>query len=104
MNSNKKFDMKKWTSLLVLCCGTGVIFQLPISGIHFIFLLVEALNLSNEEFGALSTSYATISMICYFFGGWIADRVSLGEAADSLPSYPRAWWDFYSTFPSYGAP
>ena len=58
------------------CCGTGVIFQLPYIRNTFYVPLVEALNLTNEEFGLLSTSYATVSMICYFFGGWIADRVS----------------------------
>ena len=76
VETRKKPNFKKWMSLLVLCCGTGVIFQLPYIRNTFYVPLVEALNLTNEEFGLLSTSYATVSMICYFFGGWIADRVS----------------------------
>ena len=102
MNSNKKFDMKKWTSLLVLCCGTGVIFQLPYIRNTFYIPLVEALNLSNEEFGALSTSYATISMICYFFGGWIADRVSPRKLLTISFISTGLVGLLFSTFPSYG--
>ena len=95
--------MKKWLSLLVLCCGTGVIFQLPYIRNTFYIPLVEALNLTNEEFGALSTSYATISMICYFFGGWIADRVSPRKLLTISFISTGVVGLFFSTFPSYGA-
>lgn len=99
----KGTDMKKWLSLLVLCCGTGVIFQLPYIRNTFYIPLVEALNLTNEEFGALSTSYATISMICYFFGGWIADRVSPRKLLTISFISTGVVGLFFSTFPSYGA-
>ena len=53
METRKKPNFKKWMSLLVLCCGTGVIFQLPYIRNTFYVPLVEALNLTNEEFGLL---------------------------------------------------
>lgn len=99
----KKIDFKKWSSLLVLCCGTGVIFQLPYIRNTFYIPLVEALNLTNAEFGALSSSYAAISMISYFFGGWIADRVSPRKLLTFSFITTGLVGLYFSTFPSYGA-
>lgn len=102
METRKKPNFKKWMSLLVLCCGTGVIFQLPYIRNTFYVPLVEALNLTNEEFGLLSTSYATVSMICYFFGGWIADRVSPRKLLTISFISTGLVGLVFSTFPGYG--
>ena len=67
---------RRWLIMTVLSFSGGIIFLLPFLFEVFYRPLGDALNLTNTELGALFSVFGTVSMISYFPGGWLADRVS----------------------------
>ncbi|MFD3156809.1 nitrate/nitrite transporter [Haloimpatiens sp. FM7330] len=97
---SKKIN-KNWITLLILALAGGLVYKIPYLKYSYYDALVKALNVSNTELGVLVSSFGMASMVCYFPGGWIADRFS-----------PKALLSFsfismgilgliYSTFPPY---
>ena len=99
MSEGKNY--KKWVTLVVLFVGSAVIFQLPYLRETFYVPFTAALGLTNEQFGMLTSVYATVSIFSYFFGGWLADRVSVRKlfTFSFLSTGLVGIW--FSTFPSY---
>ena len=62
--------------MAVLSLSGGVIFFLPFLQEVYYKPLAKALSLSNTEVGSLMSAFGITSMISYFPGGWLADRVS----------------------------
>ncbi len=63
--------------------------------------IAQALDLSNTQVGSLMSVFGTTSMLSYFPGGWLADRVSPRKLiTGSLLSTGVAGF-YFSTFPSY---
>lgn len=92
---------KNWITLLILALAGGLIYKLPYLKYSYYDALISALKVDNTQLGVLVSSFGLSSMICYFPGGWIADRfqprVLLTTAFVSL-GLLGLW---YSTFPSY---
>jgi predicted MFS family arabinose efflux permease len=62
--------------LVVLMIGGASIYMLPyIRGFYYIPLM-EALNITNTQMGVLGSVWGVASILGYFPGGWLADRVS----------------------------
>ncbi len=72
---NKAF-IKKYGSLLLLPAGAGIIFQLPNIRETFYVQIQNAMQLTNEQMGLLSSGYASMALLSYFVGGMIADKFS----------------------------
>lgn len=72
---NKAF-IKKYGTLLLLAAGAGIIFQLPYIRETFYVPIQNAMNLTNEQMGLLSSGYAAMATLSYFVGGIIADKFS----------------------------
>ncbi len=108
--------------MLVLSFSGGAIFLAPFLREVYYIPMQEAMNLSNTQMGMLMGVFGTVSMIMYFPGGWLADRVSsrllitLGMLATGLSglyfaSYPgytvnlllHAFWGVSITFVFWGA-
>ncbi|KZL91808.1 MFS transporter [Clostridium magnum] len=98
---SKKHSFKRWIMLSILCLGGGIIYQLPFLRFAYYIPMQKALGLTNMQIGNLSSVYGIVAMICYFPGGWLADRFSCRKmlafsfVATGLGGF------YFSTFPSY---
>ena len=67
---------RRWLVMMCLCMSGGIIFWLPFLSEIFYKPLQEALGLDNTQYGKMISIFGISSLICYFPGGWLADRVS----------------------------
>lgn len=95
----KKFH--KYLVLFILATGEGIIYQLPYIRETFYVPLQNALGLSNQEMGILSSGYATMATISYFLGGIIADRFSPRKLLTFSFLTSGILGLYFSTFPSF---
>ncbi|MFA9399149.1 MAG: nitrate/nitrite transporter [Clostridiaceae bacterium] len=97
----KRVKTNKWIQLLILAIGAGAIYQLPYLRYAFYSQLQEALSLNNFQYGLTLSVYGVVAMICYFPGGYIADRFSPKKLiAFSLISTGLTGF-LFALFPSY---
>ncbi len=108
--------------MTVTSISGGIIFLLPFLQEVYYKPIALALSLSNTQVGSLMSAFGITSLICYFPGGWLADRVSpkklisisllltgvAGLYFATLPSYEisiaiHAFWGVSITFLFWGA-
>jgi len=68
--------IRRWLVMTCLALSGGIIFMLPFLREVYYIPLQQALRVSNTQLGLLSGIFGATSMICYFPGGWLADRFS----------------------------
>lgn len=87
--------------MAVLSVSGGMIFMAPFLREVYYIPMQEAMNLNNTQMGALMGTFGAVSMLMYFPGGWLADRVSsrklitLGMLATGITGL------YFATYPSY---
>jgi MFS family permease len=93
--------LRRWLLITVLGFSGGIIFLLPFLFEVFYTPLGSALGLNHTELGSLVSIFGFVSMIFYFPGGWLADRVSPRKliTASLIGTGLAGLW--FSTFPSY---
>ena len=67
---------RRWLVMTILCLSGGIIYFLPFLGEVYYIPLQGALGLSKTQLGSLMSAFGITSLIFYFPGGWLADRVS----------------------------
>lgn len=87
--------------MAVLSLSGGVIFFLPFLQEVYYKPLAAALSLSNTEVGSLMSAFGITSMISYFPGGWLADRVSPRKLITVALLSTGVTGLYFSTFPDY---
>lgn len=93
--------ISRWLTMVVLSLSGGIIFLLPFLFEIYYRPMGDAMDLTNTELGALFSVFGLTSMICYFPGGWLADRISarkLMTASLLLTGIAGLW---FATLPSY---
>ena len=96
-------SLRHWLIMAVLSVSGGMIFLAPFLREVYYIPMQEAMSLSNTQMGMLMGVFGTVSMLMYFPGGWLADRVSsrklitLGMLATGSSGL------YFATFPSYTA-
>ena len=94
--------LRRWLIMMCLCLSGGVIYTLPFLREVYYLPLLEVLQLNHTRFGVLVSVFGIVSMISYFPGGYLADRVgpkrliSLSMVSTGLAGL------YFATFPSYG--
>lgn len=68
-------SFKKVSTFLAVVLGWSIIFELPYIRNSFYIPICQALNLTNKEFGALSSIYSCVCVAVYFLGGVLSDRI-----------------------------
>ena len=67
---------EKRLTMVLLCLSGSIIYWLPFISETFYVPLQDAFGFSNTQIGILSSTFGLVSLISYFPGGWLADRVS----------------------------
>ncbi|HHV34290.1 MAG TPA: MFS transporter [Syntrophomonadaceae bacterium] len=92
---------KNMFMLIILMTGGALIYMLPYLRGYYYIPLMEALNFNNTQIGNMAGVYGTTCIICYFFGGWLADRVSARKLL-TISFVLTGLGGFYlATYPSY---
>ncbi len=92
---------RRWLVMACLCLSGGIIFLLPFLREVYYFPLQKALDLTNTQLGILMSVFGAVSLLSYFPGGWLADRVSSRKlVAFSMLATGLAGFAF-ATFPSF---
>jgi len=87
--------------MTVLAFSGGIIFLLPFLFEVYYRTVADALGLTNTEMGVLFSAFGVTSMIAYFPGGWLADRLSPRKLMTSsliLTGLAGLW---FATLPAY---
>lgn len=93
--------VRRWLLITILGFSGGVIFLLPFLFETFNAPLRAAMELNNTELGGLVSMFGLVSMIFYFPGGWLADRVSPRKLITAAMVGTGLAGLYFSTFPSY---
>lgn len=96
---NPKF--KRWIMLIILAAGGGTIYQLPYLRYAYYDSMALSLGLNNTQLGIAMSLYGFVAMICYFPGGWIADRISGRKLLTCSFILTGLGGFFFATMPSY---
>ena len=95
-----KFN-SNWSTLLVLALAGGLVFKIPYLRYSYYDALVEALKINDLQLGVLTTAFGIASMVCYFPGGWLADKFQAKYLLCFSFISQGILGLIYSTFPSY---
>lgn len=93
--------IRRWLLITVLGFSGGIIFLLPYLFETFYTPLASALGLNHTELGGLLSMFGFVSMLFYFPGGWLADRVSPRKLIPVALIGTGLAGLYFSTFPSY---
>jgi len=92
---------RRWLVMAVMSFSGGAIFLLPFLQEVYYIPLAEALDLNNTQVGGLLSIFGTFSLLSYFPGGWLADRLSPRKLMTSSLVLTGAAGLYFSTFPRY---
>jgi MFS family permease len=93
--------LRHWLVMAIMSFSGGIIFMLPFLQEVYYIPLAEALELNNTQVGSLMSVFGAMSLISYFPGGWLADRVSPRKLMTSSLLVTGAVGLYFSTFPGY---
>ena len=96
-----KQTFRGWLIMAVLSVSGGVIFLLPFLQEFYYRPLMEALELNNAQVGGLMAAFGITSLLAYFPGGWLADRVSPRKLLTLSLLLTGGMGLYFATFPPY---
>lgn len=96
-------DHINWLALIVLFIGGGIIYLLPYLRGTYYQTLQQALGVTNTELGVIQSVYGLLTIICYFPGGWLADRISPRKLLTFSFVATGVMGLYYATIPPYPA-
>jgi nitrate/nitrite transporter NarK len=94
-------SFRRWVIMACLCLSGGIIFLLPFLREVYYIPLQKALHLTNTELGVLMSVFGAVSLLTYFPGGWLADRVSPRKLVSFSMLATGLAGFYFATFPSY---
>ena len=87
--------------LLLLVAGNTVIYMMIyLRGTYYIPLM-EELQINNTQLGMMGVAYGIAAALCYFPGGWLADRLSARKLLALSYILTGLGGFYFATFPSY---
>jgi predicted MFS family arabinose efflux permease len=97
------FKQIKIFQLFILAGGAGAIYFLPYMRSSYYDVMIEGLKLTNTQLGKISSMYGLFTILCYFPGGWLADRVSTRSMLSFSFIATGLGGFYYATMPGYSA-
>ena len=93
--------VRHWLIMVVLSFSGGIIFLLPFLFEVYYRSVADALGLTNTEMGILFSAFGVTSLIVYFPGGWLADRISPRKLMTSSLLTTGLGGLWFATLPTY---
>jgi predicted MFS family arabinose efflux permease len=94
-------NQKRYFILFILALGATAIYILPYLRWTYYDPMREALKLTHTQFGTLMSAYGISSMILYFPGGWLADRISARKLLTFAFATTGILGFFFATYPPF---
>jgi nitrate/nitrite transporter NarK len=92
---------RRWLVMACLCLSGGIIFLLPFLREVYYIPLQKALRLTNTQLGVMMSVFGAVSLLTYFPGGWLADRVSSRKLISFSMLATGLAGFYFASFPSY---
>lgn len=97
-----KMNKRGLLQFLICCCGGSIGYGVYMLRNSFYDAFIEGYGITNEQFGALVSIYASVAMFTYFIGGIVCDKVSARKMVTLSWLVNGACTMYLSTYPSYG--
>ncbi|WP_455319188.1 MFS transporter [Enterococcus pallens] len=94
-------NSRKYAMIALLAFFGGCIYKVTYLREVFYDQVISVLNLSNAQLGLLSSAVGFTSMIGYFFGGFLADRLSSRKLVTTSCMISGLLTLWYMTYPSF---
>jgi nitrate/nitrite transporter NarK len=91
----------KWLTMALLCFSGSIIYWMPFLSEIFYVPMQDAFGFSKTQLGILSSTFGTTSLLAYFPGGWLADRVSSRKLISVALVITSVGGFVFSTIPSF---
>ncbi|MDR1677702.1 MAG: MFS transporter, partial [Deltaproteobacteria bacterium] len=90
-----------WLGIVLLAFSGGTIYMMPYARSSYYDALMQGLGVTNTELGMITSFFGLLTIICYFPGGWLADRFSAKKLLTTsfLINAILGFW--YSSLPSF---
>jgi MFS transporter, GlpU family, inner membrane protein len=92
---------RRWLIMACLSLSGGAIYLLPFLREVYYLPLQKELGVTNTQLGVLMSVFGATSLITYFPGGWLADRVSPRRLITFSMLATGIAGFYFATFPSY---
>jgi sugar phosphate permease len=87
--------------MLLLCLSGSIIYWLPFLAEIYYVPMQEAFGFSKTQLGVLLSVYGLVSLVTYFPGGWLADRIAPRILISVALVITGAGGFVFATFPSF---
>ena len=91
----------RWVTMFLLCTSGSIVYWLPFLSEVYYVPMQEAFGFSKTQMGNLMSIFGLVSMIAYFPGGWLADRVAPRKLITVALIITGMGGFFFSTIPSF---
>lgn len=100
-NKKRKFSLQMILTFIVLGVGAYIIYQPIYEKNTYYDAYIAAFNVTNTQFSVMFSAFSIVSLIAYFPGGILADKISPRKLLtfSFISTGLLALWE--STFPSY---
>ncbi|MDR2302859.1 MAG: MFS transporter [Deltaproteobacteria bacterium] len=104
MSNSEQGEIKKmnWLGIVLLAFSGGTIYMMPYARSSYYDALMQGLGVTNTQLGMITSFFGLLTIICYFPGGWLADRFSAKKllTVSFITNAILGFW--YSSLPSFG--
>jgi len=87
--------------LLLLVAGNAVIYMMVYLRTTYYIPLMEELQINNTQLGMMGVAYGIAAALCYFPGGWLADRLSARKLLTLSYILTGLGGFYFAIFPGY---
>jgi sugar phosphate permease len=92
---------EKWLTMALLCLSGSIIFWMPFLSEIYYVPMQNAFGFTKTQMGVLSSTFGLMSLLGYFPGGWLADRVSPRKLISIALTITAASGFVFATIPSF---
>ncbi len=92
---------EKILTMVLLCLSGSLMYWMPFFSEIFYVPMQDAFGFSKTQLGLLSSIFGATSLIGYFPGGWLADRISSRKLISAALLITAAGSSIFSTIPTF---
>lgn len=101
MKTKEKLTSRQLINIMMLSFASVTVYELCYMHLYYYDTLLEALGMTNTQFGICTSAFGAISVVAYFFGGVLADKFSAKKLLYIALFINAGTGVYFSTFPNY---